>query len=861
MNRNLAPYAVFITLLSCLLIATAHPAEPDGFVKPDSRWERAQYLQARPADARPANVNPPRFSWPYVPGSVVQPSQREVPLATFTFQIAASPSMQNPIVDIETPWNFYNTLAPLPAGTWHWRVGYRSDGERRVSTWSPIRSFVVTEETPVWDRSGYSKYLEALAKRPHPRLMPEGGTWFGGDDPRDRDRARVRQVTLRFADEALAKPWVRNMPATDVIPRSAGRTERSQFHGIARDIALCATAWHYTNDRKYLAVIPSLLTLASYPPGEASSPETHGGDNKFMTQITEFMAVAYDLLYHELDESQRAAIRDSIRWRLVKSMNVRLSFLGRTGMLREGVAITALSHPFQNFMWNVAPTLLTYGEIPETMVYAEPMLHYLVGVSGADGQEEGYNEGPFYALEKTETMLRAMLYTQILMPDTVMGRNPYLPRLGEWISHLLPVGITRLPFGNITAGDQSYFDAMAWPGSANHAQTLAWLTGDGRFMHRYDAADAYARELGLYNAWSVPLLRDPWLHVPVSRALPKPEPVPDPATSRFFPVSGWAMLSNRTPSDRAGWEEAVGMIFQMRPRGGYSHSFRSDGTFTWYAYGKVLSAGGGTMLKGNTHTISSHPHNVIHIDGVGQEYDAHLIETPWVARPLYYKDMPDHIHVVGDMSLAYPGTNLQRWHRHVLYLGEAVFVILDDLEASRPSRFSWRFNIHTDADLQLETSPLGFHWKEGEVSARVILANDPRAFELQNLQGRDGFKNPITGEDHTGKITQMAERLNMRLRGQRDYAGGDIIDRDMSRHNLWVTNTRPVRSTLFLSVLTAAPKGGTPPRVDVLSQESVRIGVGDASWVVDAGSRARNADIRIDLPAFRNFARETAPTR
>ncbi|MEE8306958.1 MAG: twin-arginine translocase TatA/TatE family subunit, partial [Gammaproteobacteria bacterium] len=96
------------------------PAFIDSACKlPDNAREYyARFVKFRPPDDTTVHLNPPRFSWAYVPGLFPQgsdyPAQQR-----FTFQVSKAEDFANLEINIEnTPFNFYNTIA----GGWEWIV-------------------------------------------------------------------------------------------------------------------------------------------------------------------------------------------------------------------------------------------------------------------------------------------------------------------------------------------------------------------------------------------------------------------------------------------------------------------------------------------------------------------------------------------------------------------------------------------------------------------------------------------------------------------------------------------------------------------------------------------------------------------
>ena len=75
---------------------------------PDNpRTHFARCVNDAPADGETLALNPPRFRWKY------HPEGNRGGLFQFIFQIAASPAFEKPVVNVTTPFNFYNTLSPL----------------------------------------------------------------------------------------------------------------------------------------------------------------------------------------------------------------------------------------------------------------------------------------------------------------------------------------------------------------------------------------------------------------------------------------------------------------------------------------------------------------------------------------------------------------------------------------------------------------------------------------------------------------------------------------------------------------------------------------------------------------------------
>lgn len=131
-----------------------------------AEWRK--WVTYEPGDGDTVTINPPIFSWQYVPtvSEMTSTAVRE-----FQFQIAYDSGCTNPVVDLRTKWNFYNLLEPLTEGPVYWRVGYITNLVTGVPySWSAIRSFTIPGGTTEWDRSFLADTNNIVA-RGHPRFL------------------------------------------------------------------------------------------------------------------------------------------------------------------------------------------------------------------------------------------------------------------------------------------------------------------------------------------------------------------------------------------------------------------------------------------------------------------------------------------------------------------------------------------------------------------------------------------------------------------------------------------------------------------------------------------------------------------
>ena len=803
----------------CLFVALFPAAPADGLLPYDSRWQYPHYLSWRPGDGA-ADVDPPRFSWPYVPDVI---GDNSPPPTTFRLQIAVDDSFAKPTVDVTSPYNFYNALKPLGPGHWFWRVQYQPRGGD--AAWGEVRQFVVQPGTPTWDRSPILDAGQRLAARPHPRLAPERGDWAAWKSKLEAD-PRGAEWLVQTLDRAAKLPhqaWWKEFPTTDRKDESALNDQ--QFAKVANDLATAALAYRLTGDQTYLRAGELATALASFPKGGLSSPEYHGAPRKWPSQIAAALALVHDWLYNELTTEQRAAILGSVAWRLDATYLDKASWGHDGGVAPQGAAMFCQSHPYENFMWNLPAVLLCAGDLPVADELVPLVLNYLTGVTSAHGPEEGWNEGLSYGNWKGNTMLEATMAAQLLLPDLQLGRNPMLTRLGRWYAHLHPLGVTRLAFGDYARDPEGKRVV-----ERDNQRYLAWLNGDGRCRTRAEALAGEVKDA---------VSGRPWLELFAVTQMTLPEPAPEVGNA-LFAEAGWVMVDTAPPSGRAAFADSVGMIFKARPRGGFSHSYRAEGDFVWHAYGQTLSAGGGNTAYPDPHARNSLSHNVILIDGVGQEWNPKAPTAPLCARLVSYREGDGYTAWAADLTHAYQTVEgLQRWIRHVVFVDGTWFAVYDDLAMDQPAKFSWLYHVAPPVDLTVEGQ---IAYRMEDVEARVQFA-EPGKLEFRDLRRKDGYKNLITGAD-------MYQETADRLAGK----GRELLDDSLMEHNVWVTNAEPAKEWSFLAVLTA----GRGEAVAASFADGRQVTVKGKTVSFDA---ATPGDVTIDAAAVRAHAAATDPVR
>ena len=784
------------------------------------RSDYSRYVNWRPADTEVVHLNPPRMSWPYWPE---WPNEWGAAHHVFTLQIASDRAFSNPVVNVTTAFNFYNTLPELSgANTWYWRIGY--DRGQAGESWSPVRSFVIADDAVVWDRS--KLLIPQLVQYNHPRIL------FNHDNidvirglAKTHPESRAALEYMRSeANGILKKSWWKDFPKSDTTTEP-----KERFYGIAGDLTLVCFVWRTTGDDKYAGVKERAVTWASYPPGGRASPEGLGGDGaEDASQGNEFLALLFDWLYQDLNEEERNTMIHSLEWRVDHIMN---SFAWRSGEKVPGQSLsgTVRSHQYEASMDTAACGLALYEHSEIGREWFELMLHYLIGITCGHGFDEAWNEGPGYGTSKMKWLMNATMYFDTALPDANLGKNPFYRRIGDFFSRVIPVGMEHNAWGNQRNASRS-----------NHLanfRRLAYLTGEGRFLLNW-------REYGgdQFSTWR------PWIAYVLPACYETPEAEPEKDYTALFPTDGWAMAMTAPPSLRATYQNGAGIIFQCRPRGGYGHSFNSDGSFQLFAYGQMLNHGGGSSANKDAFSYHTMSHNTLLIDGLGQAQPSVGQLLSAYGRLIGFEEGENYTYMAGDLTDCYPQKpghfarwglpldkvytkralpHLQRFIRHILFVEGKYFIVFDDLSSSKPALYTWLYHILPDTPLEVDPDFFTFHYTVGDVEVKLQHFSTPNALTIEDRKGLDGFINPFTEEDYR------------KWRKEGPLCG----------HNLWISNAQKACDWRFLALIYPAREEAELPSVRGLGAYTIQVD-GDVICFNPKSAEAEGATLIVDTSAM-----------
>lgn len=805
---------------------------------PTTHYSRA--VNFAPGEGEIVDLNPPRFRWRYHP---TQPGEGGD--YTFTFQIARDKTFKDRVHNIETPFNFYNTLPPLDGtGPYYWRVGYKEGKTAPIIHWSDIRSFTISPQAQIWDRSSMAN--PNFSNVGHPRLLFTQETLpkLREITQTNEDSQNIFARMQREADEIVQSTWWQNgLPTTDHEPAP------EKYYHIAGKLVQVAFVYTLTQDEKYNRVKEHALTFARYPKGGLASPEGAGGEkdaNEDATQATEFLALLYDWLYPKLTEQERADFVHSLDWRIesfVYDFAWKRNHNGTRPAYVHGSSLSVIgaSHAFEGFFDTFPAALAIYEHSQNAREAFHLGINFMAGVGSAHGFSEGWNEGPGYGNSKWAWQVNAMSYLDSVFPNYGVGQNPWLKRTGAFMRLQTVVGQKHAPWGH-GSNNTRYYES----GHRRAYRKLAFLTNDGRFLANWQA----------YGWTTTSSMDRPWIECALPLWREKPTPIVEENHVRAFPRSGWVMAMSGPPNDPNTYKNGLGMVFAARPRGGYSHSLACDNSFHIFGYGHDLSHAGGATPYGDACSYHSMSHNTILVDGLGQFQGRSAQSAPVIARLIAFQQSDNVTYWCGDATLAYPRTpgevkhwwgglddiykerdvrHLKRFNRHVLFVRNKFFVILDDLEATQPTQFTWLYHIKPEGPFNLNAHSGSFTYQIDSVKVDVVHLLGTGQLDIHDMQGADGLKNPLTGEDYTSDWQKRE--------GDKPF---DVA------HNLFVTNKQPQTHWRFLSVILPTPPGEpSQHKIERIDDLTIKVtAFGQTDIISFDPNNTHNANITIDLPTI-----------
>ena len=630
-------------------------------------WREAESsLQCpwRPADGRTVLQSPPDFSWTPQQGAV-----------SYEWQLSQDEAFpEGAIETVSCPYNVYSHRSMLEPGAWHWRVRFTMD-DGEASRWSPTHGFTVPAETIPFPVPPAEELLASVPES-HPRVLATQETLDAFRARRDGPAAEwwegfERACETHLAAEIDLEPGPefdqrsREGPLTDEAVanmqklRSAASRATGRLHSLA-------FAYLVTGDAKYAeAAIARMVEMASWDPDGVTSYRNH---DQVFRDITWKMAVAYDWCHGAMSEEQRGTVLQAVETRaavLYRDFTEDARPLhawpydshGWTAIGFLGIVATALAHDSE--------------QADEWFQYVAAVYPPLLPPWG--DEEGGWSQGTAYWKWSTTF---AFWYFDALKSATGLDlyQKAWSRNNGWYKLYTHPPFNDRHHFGDGNHGP---------PGDSDRLNLARWAA-----VHQNPYFQWYADALGgnrdgSYHGYY-------WYDDELEA-----RPPADLPQARHFPDIGWVAMHSalHDPDD-------VMLVMKSSPYGSFNHSHADQNHFVLYAYGEPLLIDSGYYdWYGSPHdtqwTRQTKAHNCVLVNGEGQP----IFNKDATGEIVAFESSPEWDYACGDAMAAYMG-KLERFRRHVVFLRPDIFVIVDDISAPEPAKFTWC--LHAEEEMLLD---------------------------------------------------------------------------------------------------------------------------------------------------------------
>lgn len=591
------------------------------------------------------------------------------------------------------------------------------------------QSFQMPEDAAVTPLTGRAQRYFSVGC--HPRL------WLNQEEIAALARTEsddLKTVWTAFLDKG-ARPWL----SREVI------AEPARYPGDERVIKLwrqmyidcqealyavkhCAITWKVTGEEQYLQTAREwLLGLASW---DLEGPTARSYNDEAAFRVTAALAWGYDWLYDDLSEVDRAKVKEALLYRGKELYDYVKNQIQIHIKLLDSHGVRSLS------MTLVPAALALLTEESEAKEWLDFIIEYFFSIfTPWGGEDGGWAEGPTYWQSGVSFFTEANCLIRKALGIDVFKR-PFFQNTGDFILNTYCQDTRFMAFGDMS-------DLGDYPGmKAGYTMHIlsAVTQSPNRRQYAWYYEQAKKRGQGteelFYNFgwWSFEF--DELFFRTLFEAVPAEAPT-DKLMVKCFEDVGWACIHQ----DMADERKHLAFMFKSSPYGSVSHSHGDQNAFVLHAFGQPLAIQSGYYVgfwsemhtKWRRLTTSK---NAVLIDNQGQfaemrkttkaeamngsaksQFDQ-LISARGKMEACEQRE--GYVYMRGDAGAAYAQTvpYLKKNKRHVLFIAEQVFVIIDEIELEREGTVQWL--LHGLHEFSLYEN--SFESKQGDVGLYVSLA-------------------------------------------------------------------------------------------------------------------------------------------
>lgn len=417
------------------------------------------------------------------------------------------------------------------------------------------------------------------------------------------------------------------------------------------------------------------------------------------TRLLYGFALAYDIFYDELSETERATVRHAMLTLGIRPL--------LADWVTPGKRIHALDSMGHNW-WAVCIAFAGIGlcaiheDVPDASELFSGILASLRAfcdyrgdpllnkIANFDSKGMFYESTGYFNYGAGELCRFLYVYSRCF-PGSTLNDFPILRHVGAaYLSLVYPVSDARRHL-YLNFGDSALSSAPdSRDGMTMLPQYLLLLGLGNENLRRY-----YARAIRKRNFLDLlyPELCGSGGSVSQNNAPCLPDPIYPTVVD--YPDTGLAMWRSGAAVD--------GTLFSVRCGFTWNHAHDDAGTFILLRNGENVLCDSGTVSYGKSDYISHYcaapAHNVVTVDGRGQQKESLYRGNKFPGRLLHTLDQAPFTYLLADATGPMCDTCLRN-HRSFLRLGEEIFVTVDDLYTYEPTRFSYLLHHPGEATLE-----------------------------------------------------------------------------------------------------------------------------------------------------------------
>ena len=660
----------------------------------------------QPSNGYVAVENPPRFTWlPVIEDEavyVLRVSQDRdfPPKATQTFA--------------PVPLNFFTPDCTLTPGDWYWSYAVWSQQDGKPATgWSETRQFTLAEnlpETPLPVRA--QRYGTATTVRPRLWLDPEKLVQFRAALAVDPDHCGWTTFFTRSVE-----PWI-NAP---VMQEPVGYPEHKRTAPVWRATYIACQELLYAI--RHLAIAGQvldddglrarakvwLLEAASWNPAGTTS---RSYTDEWAFRVNVALAWGYDWLHGDLDEAERACVRDALIARTRETAehvidNARIQLFPY-----DSHAVRAVSAVL------VPASLALLGETDEAQQWLDYAVEFLFTVYSPWGDNQGgWAEGPHYWMTGMAYLIEA---ANLLRSATGLDlyRRPFFQATADF-----PLYTKAPETRSATFGDDATQGDRVCVKMGYNVRQFSGVTGNAAYQWYFetirDADPGTEKEFYNWGWWDLNF--DDLVYRHDYETVPARPPSDLPKLKHFQGI-GWACIQHRLDEPDAHLQ----FNFKSSPFGAISHSHGDQNAFCLHAFGEDLAINSGYYVAFNSTMHrnwrrQTRSKNAVLINGTGQYGDMDkALAARATGRILCAEDRGDYVYIAGDATAAYAVVNpaITDVRREVYFIHDQYFVIIDSVDADDPVTLEWL--LHTGAPMVLGEKSFRYTGRKAGLYGQVL---------------------------------------------------------------------------------------------------------------------------------------------